>query len=288
MEKNLKNLKVAFFGTPEIAVYVLDELKTQGIVPELIITAPDKPKGRKLTVTPPETKLWAQKHNIAILQPEKLNDANFLSQIKSKSWDIFIVVAYGKIIPESLFEIPSHGTLNVHPSLLPRLRGPSPIQSAILGEEKTGVTVMLLDEQMDHGPIVAQRQVEVASWPPKASMLGKILAEEGARLLAQNILPWIDGKIKATAQDDSAATYTKKIKKTDGLVDLSDTPEENYRKIQAFDVWPRAYFIIEKNGKQMRVVITDAELKEDSLVIKSVIPEGKKEMLYADFLRGNS
>lgn len=279
-------IKFAFFGTPQFAVGVLDELEKAGLLPSLVITAPDKSRGRKLVVTPPEVKVWAQKRNIPVLQPEKLDDS-FRCSI-APLFHVFVVVAYGKIIPKSILELPAHGTLNIHPSLLPRLRGASPIQSAILSEEKTGVSIMLLDEEMDHGPIVAQKEYVCAKglcWPPKASELEIALAKLGGEMLAETLTKFVAGEISPAPQDHSSVTYTKKIQKEDGLLDLAGDPEKNFRKIQAFNVWPRAYFFRETNGKKIRVIVTDAELRDGELIIKKVLPEGQNETSYEEFLK---
>jgi len=280
--------KIVFFGTPEFAVAVLNELKKVGIIPTLIITAPDKPKGRKLVLNPPPVKVWAQQNGVEFLQPQKLDSA-FAKKLQAKSYKLFIIASYGKIIPKEILGLPKHGTLNVHPSLLPKFRGPSPVQSAILEDEReTGVTIMLVDEEIDHGPTVAQKSVAVENWPPKANVLKKILAYEGGRLLAEIIPQWIKGKITPEEQDHNKATYTKIIKKEDGLIDLNDSPYENFKKIQAFDEWPGAYFFTKRNNKKIRVKITDAFFKDDVLTIQKVTPEGKGEMDYRDFLRGTN
>jgi methionyl-tRNA formyltransferase len=283
---NIENssIKFAFFGTPQFAAVVLDELEKAGLVPSLVVTALDKPRGRKLVVTPPEVKIWAQKRNIPVLQPEKL-DRTF--GFRLSAFDVFLVVAYGKIIPKNILEIPRLGTLNIHPSLLPRLRGASPIQSAILTEEKTGVTIMLLDEEMDHGPIVAQKEYVCTKdifWPPKTSELEIALAKFGGKMLAETLPKFVAGEITPVPQDHACATYTKKIQKEDGMIDLADDAQKNFRKIQAFNVWPRAHFFADIHGKKMRIIITDAELQEEKLVIKKVLPEGQKETSYAEFL----
>ncbi|VAW18923.1 Methionyl-tRNA formyltransferase [hydrothermal vent metagenome] len=278
------DLKIVFFGTPQVAVYVLEELKKAGIMPTLIVTAPDKPSGRKLVVTPPPAKIWGEENFISVFQPKTLRDATAVQAIKDEGcWDLFIVAAYGNILTKEILGIPKYGTLNVHPSFLPRLRGASPIQTAILENGETGVTIMLVDEEMDHGSIVAQEKVDIANWPPKASELEETLMRRGGQILAEIIPLWTTGKIKTQEQDHSKATFTKKITKEDGLLNLNDDAEKNYRKIQAFDIWPRAYFFAEKKGKRIRVIITDATLENDNLVIKKIIPEGKKEMLYVDF-----
>ena len=286
MKKNVSNLNIAFFGSPQFAVDVLDSLKKNGIIPNLVVTQPDKPAGRKLLLTPPEAKVWAEENGTSVFQPETLKDEEIVQALTDEGpWDIFIVAAYGKIIPRAVLDIPKHGTLNVHPSLLPKLRGASPLQSAILGENKTGVSIMLLDEKMDHGPILAQEKTLVDIWPPKASELEKTTGIQGGNMLAEIIPQWVAGEIKPQEQDHSAATFTQKITKQDGLINLNDDPEKNFRKIQAFDIWPRTYFFTERNDKKIRIVITDAEFTEEKLIIKKVIPEGKKEMDYEIFLK---
>jgi methionyl-tRNA formyltransferase len=284
--------KIAFWGTPQFAVTILGELEKKGITPSLVVTTPDTPQGRKLTVTPSPVKVWALEHNILVLNPHRLNDPQFLETLKSESWGLFIVAAYGKIIPSNVLAIPKYGSLNVHPSLLPKLRGPSPIETAIIEDMKdTGVSIMLLDEEMDHGPILASWKLPLAHekwWPPKASALEAVLAHEGGKLLAETIKPWCEGKLKALPQEHPQATYTKKITKKDGLLDLNDDPYKNYRKIRAFDTWPRAYFFVTRNGKKVRVVVSDALYSKDQLLITKVVPEGKREMTYEDFLRGSN
>ncbi len=195
-------------------------------------------------------------------------------------------VDHGKIIPQNILDIPAHKTLNVHPSLLPKLRGASPIQSAILEEEKTGVTIMRLDEKMDHGPIVAQKELQDENWRTPYGALEKTLGEMGGSLLSEILPDWVSGKIVETEQKHEDATYTKKIEKTDGLISLNDDAEKNLRKIKAFSVWPGTYFFTQHKGKEIRVIITDAEKIDGKLEIKKVIPESKKEMSYRDFLKG--
>ncbi len=266
-------MKFVFFGTDDFSVTVLDELKRAGFLPSLVVTMPDKPKGRGLKVLPSPAKLWAQENKIQVsfeLTPDV-------------AVDLFIVASYGKIIPKAILDIPKYGALNVHPSLLPKYRGPSPIESQILADEKeVGVTIMKMDEKMDHGPILAQRILENTKHSsqspniPKASGLRKELAEEGGKLLAETIPKWIAGEINAVPQDESKATYTRKFIKKDGLLDLAGDPYQNFLKIRAFESSVGTYFI--KNNK--RVIIKDAEFEDGKLIITRVIPEGKKEMDY--------
>jgi len=272
---NLENLNFAFFGTSEFAVKILEKLIENGYIPSLVITVPDKSKGRKMILTPTPIKVLAQKQNLKTTQPEKLNSD---IQCPSGNFDLFIVADYGKIIPKSVLNLPKYGTINVHPSLLPKFRGPSPIQSFILSREKeTGVTIMLMDEQVDHGQILTQQQCQCfALTLPK---MEERLAELGGEMLVEVIPKWINGEIKAQEQNHELATFTKKIAKEDGLVNLEkDNPEIIYRKFLAFQPWPGVYYFIKKDEKDMRVIITDAELKDGKLEIKRIKPEGKNEM----------
>lgn len=284
--KNKTKPNIVFFGTSDISVTVLDELKKANLVPSLIITMPDKPKGRKLVLTPPPVKVWAEINKVDFIQPEKLS-GDFLNILTKKNFDLFVVTSYGKILKQELLDIPKYGTLNVHPSLLPKLRGASPIISAILEDEKkTGVTIILLDAGMDSGPILAQKEIGLTNWPSKASELEKILGTEGGKLLCEIIPKWINREIKPKEQNHSEATFTKKISKEDGFIDLNDNAYKNLLKIHAFEKWPGTYFFANRHNKQIRVKITDADIENGKLVIKKVIPEGKKEMLYKDFLLG--
>ena len=277
-------INLTYFGSSRLSVIVLDELLKFDLKPGLIVTTPDKPQGRKLEIKPNIVKEWAIAHNIPFITD--------LKEIPKENNELFIVASYGKIIPNEIIELPKHKTLNIHPSLLPQYRGASPLPTAILEDTKlTGVTIMQLDREMDHGPIVAQKRVEILSWPTYEEF-EEMMAIVGARLLV-NIMPdWIDGKIKPIEQDHSKATYTKKIVKEDALVDLNDADQYKiFRKIQAYHEWPVAYFFIEHGGKQIRVKITEAEFEkaEDGagkLTIKKVIPEGKKEMTFESFKQG--
>lgn len=287
----MNNLRIAFWGTSEFSVIILDELAISGVLPALIITSPKKPKGRKLELTPSLASMWAKEHNIPVLEPTEIKSEEFANTL-GKEWDLFIVASYGKIIPRKILDTPKHGTLNVHPSLLPKLRGASPLQSSILEEipvgstHETGVSIMLIDEEVDHGPLVAQEKISLQNWPPKEGELERTLGKLGAHLLVKIIPEWVNGSIVPAPQDHDKATFTKKVTKESGHIDLSDDPERIYRKVRAYDVWPRAYFTTERNGKQIRVVVTDAKIENKIFVPLHVIPEGKKEMSYDDFLRG--
>ncbi len=286
-EKN-KEIKFAFFGTSHIAVYVLDALEAAGFIPNLIVTQTPKPYGRGLEILPTEVETWARKRSIAVAY-----DFNEFERAKS---DVAIVADYGKLIPKKLIDMPRRGFLNVHPSLLPRLRGASPIRSAILNDERTGVSVMLVNEGMDEGPIVAQKKIDVAPWPPWNSKLEKTLMQEGGILLAQILPQWISGYIDAHEQNHDIATYSEKIKKEDGLLDLKDDPYKNLLKIRAYEGWPGTYTFFERPStssgqapaKRIRVGIIDAHMETNRLIIDTVKPEGKREMSYEEFLRSGA
>ncbi len=280
-----KKVEYVFFGTSSFAVVILDEFEKAGFTPSLVVTTEDKPQGRKLLITPPPVKVWANQRNIPVLQPQKLKDSLFIRELQKQSWDVFIVAAYGKIIPQEVISIPRRHVLNVHPSLLPKLRGATPLQTSILEEDETGVTIMRIDELMDHGPIIAQKKLTISEWPIDVEKLEKLQGEEGGKLLAQTLPAWIEGSVTEIPQDHNKATYTKKITKADGFINLDDDPVRNYRKIQAYKGWPTAYFFAKKDGKDIRVIIRQASLREGVLEITRVIPEGKKEVNYKDFLK---
>lgn len=279
------DVRFAFFGTPEIATVVLDELARAGFLPSLIVTRADSPSGRGKILTPPPAKVWAEKKNIPVIQPKKIT-LEVTAELARSEWDLFVVAAYGKILPQSLLNIPRCGTLNMHPSLLPRLRGPSPIRSATLTDEKeTGVSIIILDAEMDHGPIVAQEKIKIMEWPPRASELEQALAHTGGTLLSKVLLPWVNGEIEAREQNHSKATFCTMTKKEDGLIDLANDPYKNLLKIRAFEGWPGTYTFFKRGTQTIRVQILDAHIgKDGSLIINTVRPEGKRDMQYADFL----
>lgn len=297
----MRNSKIVFFGSSDFSVHVLNELLLHNIKPNLVITTPDKPKGRKLVLTPTPVKVWANQNDIEVLDPTFLKkNSNLLSKLKVDNYELFLVASYGKIIPKEIFEIPKHKTLNIHPSLLPRYRGASPIQSQILNDEKeVGVSIIQINEKMDEGDIIIQKKItpptlkEESKETPSRKELEKQLAIEGARLFAHILPEWRIGAIDPIMQDESKATYCQKIEKKDGELDidlnnLEKDARQNLLKIKAFEDWPTAYFFL--NGK--RIIITDAEInpstssRQAKLEILKVKPEGKSEMPFVDFLRG--
>ena len=279
-------ISFAFFGSSPFSVAVLNTLARENKLPALIVASPDKPQGRHMVLTPPVTKIWAEKHHIPVLQPQKI-DPDFNLQLSAFDLEFFVVASYGKILPNSLLSLPRLGVLNVHPSLLPKYRGASPFRSQILSDDRdTGVSIILLDEEVDHGPILGSQQVPIAPWPPKASALEATLGEAGGKLLAEMLPDFILGKLKPIPQEHAKATFTKKISKEDGLLNLADDPYRNFLKIQALEGWPGTYFFAEKKGKRIRVVVKEAIYQDEKLSIIRVVPEGSGEMSYDEFLRG--
>jgi len=281
-------VRFVFFGSSSFSIYVLDALESANLSPVTIVTLPDKLQGRRMVLTPNPVKVWSEERNIKVIEVNSFKDEDAVHKLQEIRADVFVVASFGKIIPEEIIYLPKGKTLNVHPSLLPRLRGPAPIQDAIINEGGTGVTIMRLDKEMDHGPIVAQKKVDFIKWPIKYSEVEKILGTEGGLLLVEILEKWVNEEIEEKPQDESLATYTKKISKEDGDI-TQNTPEVALLKILAYEVWPRTYiFYKRKDNRQERVVVVSAHLdNEGGLVPDRVIPEGKREMSWQEFLRGN-
>lgn len=285
-----EKINFAFFGTSEEAVYVLEALYLNNIFPALIVTTPDKPAGRHQLLTSPLAKKWAENHNIKIFQPEKI-DSNAIELINKIKAQMFLVVGYGKILPQKLIDLPNRKIINIHTSLLPLYRGPTPVQGPILaGDQETGVTIMVIDSQVDHGPIIKQERYLLKGNETEPE-LTRILFTRGGELLSEILPDWIAGKIKPVEQEHTKATYTKKLTKEDGLIDLNGNAKENYNKFRAYIAWPRTFFF--QNGK--RIIITEAELQDNPLdkargkqfVIKKVLPEGRREISWEEFKKTN-
>lgn len=261
-----------FFGTDDFAVQILEGLKAAGVKPLFVVATPDKPQGRHLTLTPPPVKVWAEVNKITCLQPDKLKD--FILP----ECEVAIVASYGKILPPSLLTQPKQGFVNIHPSLLPKYRGATPLQSAILSTDtETGVTLMEVDAEMDHGNIIAEESLPLTE--QTFLELREQTAKIGVELILNYLPKWLSGELKSVPQDHSKATFTKKIEKQDGELKDDDSPETNWRKIRAYTPWPGAFFF--QDGK--RVIIKKARLENGELIIERVVPEGKNEMDYSTF-----
>ncbi|MDP2641400.1 MAG: methionyl-tRNA formyltransferase [Candidatus Yanofskybacteria bacterium] len=301
---NRKETPYVFFGTAPLGAIVLDSLVKAGFVPSCVVTTPDKPAGRKQVLLPSPVKEAAQRCGLKILQPEQsdltLNDPDI------QQAEFIVLAAYGKILPKELVELPPKGALNVHPSLLPKYRGPSPIQSVLLaGEQKTGVSIMLMDEEIDHGPLLAQEEYIIPS-NARQPELHKVLAELGGDLLARTLPRFLAGEIPPIPQNHEEATYTKHITREDGKIDWALPAFSIERKIRAFDPWPGTFTFA--HGKRVKILEASAQDQEkDSvpgktlilgkslgiqtgkgiLVVRTLQKEGKNPMSSEEFLFGH-
>lgn len=275
-------MKFVFFGTPHIASAILENLIKRGSVPIALVTNPDSPAGRKKIITPPETKTLIQSLNIDIpvLQPKKI-DSDFLSELEKLNADVFIVMAYGKMLPKNLIDMPKYGTINIHPSLLPKYRGASPVQTAILnGETETGITLFKIDEAMDHGPIFMDRRIDIRPEDNTPSMFER-MAPVAADMIVDDLFPNLD-KLTPVPQNESEATYARKFATSDGYIEHADLKkaatsdadlaEVLDRKIRALYPEPGCWTM----EGDVRVKLLDSELKNGLLKIKVVQKEGKK------------
>lgn len=289
----MENSKFIFWGTPDFAAVVLEKLIKADWLPAAVVCNPDRPVGRKKIITPPPVKRFIinGKLQTEILQPEKL-DAEFKVKVSDFKPDFFVVASYGKIIPKEILDIPRLGTIVVHPSLLPKYRGSTPIQSAILnGEAETGTTLILADEKVDHGQIIAQKALENNELGiMNYDNLELKLAELSGDLLVEILPKYLNGEITPLTQDESQATYTKKFITQDGYVDPDalrkaqvgaglekDEAVMIERKVRALNPEPGVWTM--KDGKRMKIL--EAELTPDKkLKLKVIQFEGKKPLAY--------
>jgi methionyl-tRNA formyltransferase len=257
-------MRIVFFGSPASALPSLKKLLESNHSIEFIITQPDKPSGRGKKLSPPPVKKIALDLNIPVYQPKKIRkDEGVLEKIKNTQPDLNVVVAYGQIIPSSIIYLPKYNSINVHFSLLPKYRGASPVQWAILkGEEKTGITIFELNEKMDEGAILTQEEIEILP-DERASELEARLAKKGAELLIETIAK-ID-EITLRKQDHSKATYAPLIKKEDGRIDWIKDALHIERQIRAFTPWPSVYAFF----REKRVKIHKGKKTEDKIELSS-------------------
>ncbi len=287
-------LKIIFWGTGPLAESALYCLYKNGYTPDCVVTKPDSAVGRKQIVTPPMIKKWCATKNIKVLQPEVLKNINQIDQDSPilKDYDLAIVASYGKIIPENMLSIPKYGFLNIHPSDLPKYRGPSPIESALLtGEREIVVSIMKLDSGMDTGPILVKQEMRLSILDTAQSVELKA-GQMGGELLTNILEHYVSGALVPTDQNASQATVCKFIEKSDGEIKLTDNLESIKNKWRAFYPWPGIFFFIEhkkhEQEKEIRVKINAFDLLADDInsCITKVTPEGKTEMTFEDFKRG--
>ncbi len=273
-------MKYVFFGTPDFASIILKDLITRGYAPLAVVTNPDRPVGRKQVITPSPVKTLALENGIKVLTPGSLKGEEIQKELEAIGADIFILAAYGKIIPGPVLEIPQNGVVCVHPSLLPKLRGATPVQNAILqGFKETGVTLFQMDKEIDHGPILLQEKTEIRAEENTESLLER-LAGVSARMVAELLDNF--SKLEPIPQNHAEATFTRKLETSDAFIEEINLQraetgggEITYildRKIHAFYPEPGAWTM--RDGK--RVKLLDSEVIDGKLRLKVIQIEGKK------------
>lgn len=295
--------RIVFMGTPEFAVPSLEACRAVGEV-VLVVTQPDKPRGRGQEVSHSPVKRSAERAGLEVVQPPKLKGASFGEFLRRYSPDVVVVTAYGKIVPPDVLQAPRKGCVNVHASLLPRFRGAAPIQWAILsGDVKTGVCLMVMDEGMDTGPVLARREVEVGP-EETAEGLGQRLAQVGRELLVAELPRFLLGELAPVPQPTEGVVLAPMIRKEQGQLDFSKTALELERHVRAFVPWPSAFGFVgaervqvhrarvgEGVGEPGQVLAVGPEgilvgCGQGALWLVEVQPEGKRRMSAADFCLG--
>lgn len=245
-------IKIVYMGTPALAIPPLEGLLEGGYEIVGVYTQPDRPVGRGRSVEAPPVKAFALERGLRVLQPRSLRSSEAREEMESLAPDLGIVVAYGRILPREILELPRWGCLNIHPSLLPRHRGPSPVAHTLLeGDTMAGVTVMLVDEGMDSGPILSQEE-EMISLEDTAATLTDRLVRKGAMLLARTLPAYLRGELEPQPQDESQATYSRKLSKEDGVLRWELPAETLWRQVRAYTPWPGSY--THWRGRLLKVV----------------------------------
>lgn len=276
--------RYVFFGTPRIAELTLEALEKKGFLPGLIVTAPARPQGRGMHLTETPVAQFAHTHTIPTLSPEKITP-DVIETLKKEQWDFFFVVAYGAILPQPLLDIVGGKVLNLHPSLLPKYRGPSPLESVLLSDDiETGVSIMQIDELIDHGPLLAQEACALPKEETVATLTTKS-ADLGVQLLSEKIDEYMNGSLSLTEQDHDRATKTHKFIKVDGSLDGVTNDWQKWKIFRAFGSRGWVHFTTLHHGNTISVKITKASYRDDAFVIEEVIPENGKRQSYESFLR---
>ncbi len=297
-------MKVVFMGTPDFAVETLKAIYEAGHEVILAVSQPDKPKGRSGKLQPTPVKEYAIEHNIPVFQPVKIKDPQAVEYMRGFEADVFVVAAFGQILPQSILDIPRLGCVNVHGSLLPKYRGAAPIQWAVInGEKVSGNTTMLMGPGLDDGDMLLKSEIELSDDETGGSLFDK-LAIDGGRLAVQTIEALDRGEITPIPQDSSLATHVGMIKKDMGNVDWNRPAIEIERLIRGLNPWPSAFtFIDNKQLKLWKAIVTDESGEAGTIIsvdknsftvacgqgalqILELQLEGKKRMSTGDFLRG--
>jgi methionyl-tRNA formyltransferase len=298
-------MRLVFCGTPRFAVPTLEKLATGGFEVRLVVTQPDKPRGRGLELAPSPVKSRALELGLPVVQPDKIkNSEEFRAQLAALRPEAIVVVGYGRIIPQWMIELPPLGNINLHASLLPKYRGAAPIQWTIaMGETVTGVTTMRIDAGLDTGDILLQKEIPISP-QDTAETLAPRLAEVGADLMVETLRGLKAGAIQPRPQDHSQATVAPILKREDGMIDFQRSAEDIINRLRGFQPWPGAFTAF--RGKQLRVwaarpaaaSLAPGEIKIEgdrllvgcgegsALELLEVQPEGKKRMAARDFVHG--
>ncbi len=295
-------------GTPGFAVPVLEALVSAGYEVAAVYSRPDRPSGRGKRTSPTPVKAAASGMGIPVFQPLSLKSSEVQREMAVLSPDVIVVAAYGLFLPREVLDLPSHSCLNIHPSLLPRLRGPSPVSTAIVeGETTTGVTIMVMDEGVDTGPVLAQRRTPIGEGET-AEVLTSRLFQMGARLLVEVLPDWVEGRIRARPQDESDATITRLLTRDDGRIDWRMSAEQIARRVRGYAPWPGTHTYW--SGKTLKIIEASHDDRGDAkrpgtvvkpddgdliaiatgdgtLGVSRLQLEGRRESNARDFLQGN-
>ncbi len=314
MIDNQKQIKprVVFMGTSDLSEKILAFLVENNYNLVGVFTKIDKKVGRKQELTSPAVKLLAEKHGLPVFQPQSFKNAEVIQQLRDLKPALIVVAAYGKILPKSVLEIPSFGCINVHVSLLPKYRGPSPVQNALLcGESETGTTIMLMDEGVDTGDILAQRKLAISPTDTTGSLMTK-LAIQGAELLIDTLPLWVERKIEPIQQNHLQASFCQLIERKDGHISWTENAQTIYNKYRALTPWPGIFTYWKNDSATVRLKLITIDFQQESLeskkaegevfkigsdvgvqtakgviLIKELQKEGKKTTDIAAFINGH-
>ncbi len=300
-------MKIVFMGTPEFAVAPLRALYEDGHEISLVVTQPDKPKGRGHKLLPPEVKVFAESRDIPVYQPQSMKTDEAFERLSAENADLFVVVAYGKILPQRILDIPKHGSINIHASLLPKYRGAAPIQWSIInGETKTGVTTMQMDDGIDTGDMLVVNEVDI-NFSDTGETLHDKLAAAGVDAIRETICQLESGSLKPQKQNDALSCYAPMISKETGILDFNKDALSLYNLVRALNSYPYASTVYQgnrfkviralpvhestagTNGEILNVTKDGILVKcsEGALLICDVQFEGKKKMPVSEFIKGN-
>lgn len=301
-------MNVIFMGTPDFAVSTLEGLIKSNHKIIAVVTRPDRPKGRGREILPSPVKVVAEDNKIEVLQPEKVREPDFVKKLREYRPDCIVVVAFGQILPKDILSLPRYGCINLHASILPKYRGAAPINWALInGETKTGVTSMLMNEGMDTGDILIQREVEITEGD-SAGTLHDRLSEMGSEVILETLDGLEKGNVKRVKQNESSATYAQKIKKEDCLINWDEDAKKIVNRIRGLTPLPGAYTFY--NGKRLKITNAEYLIKEVKaekgevfevnrngikvicgnglVIIKNLQPEGKRVMGVGEFISGHN